>query len=182
MEIHKPSILENYEIYLPKKGESGSFLENRKDRIHCGIDLYAPAGTGVRVIEGGVIADMGIMTSPDILPYWNLTYYVIIKTDGGMFCKYAEMGSISVELHEKVEIGDPIGEVGMVLNPDNIDDKSPLYIQKLKYENPSMLHFELWDREPCTSHSDYLGGNWFGHDIPEGLLDPAPYILYRLSP
>ncbi len=29
-------------VRVPQIGEAGSFWENRGDRYHCGVDLYAP--------------------------------------------------------------------------------------------------------------------------------------------
>ncbi|MBP2030241.1 murein DD-endopeptidase MepM/ murein hydrolase activator NlpD [Methanohalophilus levihalophilus] len=181
MKDNKCTLFPDHKVCLPEKGESGSFLEDRKDRIHCGIDIYAPAGTEVLAIEEGIVVDIGIMTSPDILSYWNETHYVIVKTASGMFCKYAELGETSVRIQEEVKEGDLIGKVGMVLNPEKIDETAPLYIQDLKNRNPSMLHFELWNKEPCTSPPDYLGGNWFEEGVPDGLLDPGPYITARMQ-
>jgi len=70
----------------------------------------------------------------------------------------------------EIEPGDLIGRVGMVLNSKKIDGFCPLYIQKLKDKNPSMLHFEVWDNEPVVIHRNYLGGNWFAEEIPENLF------------
>ncbi len=181
MENNKCTLFLNHKVCLPEKGADGSFLEDRKDRIHCGIDIYAPTGSEVSALEEGTVVDVGIMTSPEILPYWNETFYVTIKTESGLFCKYAELGDVSVELHESIQVGNIIGSVGMVLNSENIDEKSPLYIQKLKNRNPSMLHFELWNTQPCMLPPDYLGGNWFGNKIPEGLLNPEIYIVDRID-
>ncbi len=36
---------------LPRSGSAGSFWENRKDRHHCGIDIYAPMHCEVLTIE-----------------------------------------------------------------------------------------------------------------------------------
>jgi len=71
---------------VPKKGDPGSFWEDRRDSPHCGIDLYAPENTGVVSIDYGLVTEIGLMTSPELLPYWNPTYYVIIKSSSGLFC------------------------------------------------------------------------------------------------
>jgi len=161
---------------IPQKGEAGSFWEDRGDRYHCGIDLYAPENTEVPSIEEGIVSETGLMTSPEILPYWNPTYYVIIKNTSGTFCKYGELAEYTVQKGEHVGPGQLIGYVGMVLNCAKIDELSPSYIRKLKNKNPSMLHFELWKDRPVTSHKDYLGGNWFSQEKPENLIDPAEYL------
>lgn len=88
---------------LPKNGESGSFWEDRKDRRHCGIDLYAPEGDPVIAIENGKVTDVGIMTSPEMVSYWNKTYYIIIRNHSGLFCKYGELDSSNVKVGDTVE-------------------------------------------------------------------------------
>jgi murein DD-endopeptidase MepM/ murein hydrolase activator NlpD len=161
---------------VPQKGEAGSFWENRGDRYHCGVDLYAPENTEVVSVERGIVAETGLMTSPEILPYWNPTYYVIIEQSKGLFCKYGELAGFTVKKGDEIEPGDLIGRVGMVLNSKKIDGSCPLYIQKLKNKNPSMLHFEVWKDKPISAHRDYLGGNWFAKIMPENLIDPIGYL------
>lgn len=164
------------EDIIQEKGESGSFWEDRKDRHHCGIDLYAPEGEPVIAIEKGEVIDVGIMTSPKVISYWNETYYIIVRNHSGLFCKYGELGTSTVKAGDRVEAGQIIGHVGTVLNSEKIDENSPEYIKKLKDRNPSMLHFELWEAEPFVEDNDYLGGNWFGDDRPKMLLDPTEYL------
>lgn len=161
---------------IPQKGEPGSFWEDRGDRYHCGVDLYAPENTEVVSVEGGTVVEAGLMTSPEILPYWNPTYYVIIEHDKGLFCKYGELAGFAVKKGDEVEAGCLVGYVAMVLNSDKIDSSCPLYIQKLKNKNSSMLHFEVWKDEAITTHSNYLGGNWFTEEKPENLKDPTGYL------
>jgi murein DD-endopeptidase MepM/ murein hydrolase activator NlpD len=160
---------------IPTRNMPGSFWENRGDRFHCGVDLYAPVGTEVVAIEDGIVESIGDATSPNILPYWNKTYYVIIKTKSNLFFKYAELGKVVVKKGEKVKSGQLIGYVGLVLNTNKIDKSSPKYIQNLK-KNPSMLHFEMYVNKPIESHKNYLGGNWFGSTKPRNLLDPTHYL------
>jgi murein DD-endopeptidase MepM/ murein hydrolase activator NlpD len=161
---------------IPQKGEPGSFWEDRGDRYHCGVDLYAPENTEVVSVEGGIVSETGLMTSPEILPYWNPTYYVIIEHDKGLFCKYGELAGFTVKKGHEVEPGSLIRFVGMVLNSEKIDSSCPLYIQKLRNKNPSMLHFEVWENEPIATHRNYLGGNWFAEEMPENLRDPERYL------
>lgn len=161
---------------IPVKGEAGCFWENRGDRFHCGVDLYAPEGSEVVSIEDCVVVEIGMMTSADILQYWNTTYYVLTKNDSGLFCKYGELSKTTVKEGDRIRSGQMIGYVGAVLNPQRIDGKSPPYIQKLKDKNTSMLHFEIWKEDPVTSHKDYLGGNWFTKEKPANLIDPTEYL------
>jgi len=161
---------------LPITPEPGSFWEDRGDRFHCGIDLYVAEGSDVVSIEQGWVVDVGIATTPKKIPYWNETYYVIIKNESGNFCKYAELGEVKTTRGEYMSHGELIGKVGLVLNGDKIDDNSPRYIQLLKNKNPSMLHLELYNENPITAHDHYLGGNWFTKRKPENLLDPTSYL------
>ena len=41
----------SYSKNIPNKNSPGSFWENRKDRFHCGIDIYASAGSEVVSID-----------------------------------------------------------------------------------------------------------------------------------
>ncbi|MEN6293842.1 MAG: M23 family metallopeptidase [Methanobacterium sp.] len=163
-------------VQVPQKGDAGSFWENRGDRYHCGVDLYAPENTEVVSIERGVVAETGLMTSPEILPYWNPTYYVVIEQSRGLFCKYGELAGFTVKKGDEIEPGSLIGHLGMVLNSEKIDDSCPLYIHKLKNKNPSILHFEVWRNEPISAQRNYLGGNWFAEEMPENLIDPTGYL------
>jgi murein DD-endopeptidase MepM/ murein hydrolase activator NlpD len=164
----------NYRV--PQKGEAGSFWENRGDRYHCGVDIYAPENTEVLSIEDGIVVETGLMTSPYVLPYWNSTYYIIIEHRNGLFCKYGELAGLTLREGDRTESGQLIGYVGTVLNSEKIDESCPPYIQKLKNENPSMLHFELWKDHPIPTDKNYLGGNWFSNEKPENLLDPTKFL------
>ena len=166
----------SYSHDVPAKGSAGSFWEDRGNRFHCGVDIYAAKGSDVVSIEDGMVVGIGIATSPDIIPYWNTTYYIVIKNDSGLFCKYAEIEDVLVKKGETVRSGQLIGHVGQVLNSAKIDETSPLYIQELKDKNQSMLHLELYKEKTLESHGNYLGGNWFKSRKPEALLDPSDYL------
>ena len=177
---------ESHSKSIPTIGFPGSFWEDRDDRYHCGVDIYAPEGSGVLSIEDGEVIDIGISTSPNLVPYWHKTSYVSIKNRNkqGHICKYAELGDIKVKIGDSVQAGQLIGHVGLVLNLDKITDDSPLYIQKIKKkENGSMLHFELFKSPPIMTNVDfdYLGGNLFCDFKPESLLDPTKYLFSTLN-
>lgn len=159
---------------VPSQGP-GSFWENRSDRRHCGVDIYAPHGSDVVAVEGGSVLDTGVMTSPGILPYWNTTQYVLIR-HGELVARYGELDDVIVAAGDTVDGGDPIGHVGTVLNRDAVTDESPVYIQQLAHRSDiSMLHFELYRAPPDESEA-YLGGNWFRDRRPDGLIDPTAYL------
>lgn len=161
---------------LPKEGTPGSFWEDRGDRSHAGVDLYAPPGSPVAAIEGGRVVSAGAFTSPGEVPYWNRTCEVTIAHASGFFCRYAELGSIAVAEGDPVQGGDVIGQVGEVLNLSLIRPDAPPYIRALKDQgHASMLHLELYRSAPGPS-SAYRGGNWFSRQRPAHLLDPGPVL------
>lgn len=128
---------------IPRNGEPGSFWEDRGDRNHCGIDIYAPEGCEVLSCEQGEVIDTGIQTSPDLVSYGNPTLYVLIKTRSNLYCKYAELAGTMTGIGDRVLEGEVIGTIGSVIRPHLVDGCSPLYIQRLKKAgNISMLHFE----------------------------------------
>jgi murein DD-endopeptidase MepM/ murein hydrolase activator NlpD len=167
---------DSYVKSLPEKGSSGTFWEDRGDRHHCGIDIYAPKGSSVVAVEDGEIIDIGMFTSPDMIPYWNITYYILIMNYSGLICKYAELDNTLLNVSDSVKSCQTIAQVGSVLNPDKITNESPKYIQRLiKNNNQSMLHFELYNGRPKEPH-DYIGGNVFSDVKPNHLADPIDYL------
>ena len=161
---------------LPRDGAAGSFWEDRGDRHHAGVDLYAPAGSRVAAIEDGEVISTGVFTSPDMVPYWNRTYQVTISHISGIFCRYAELGTVSVREGTHVRGGEVIGSVGEVLDLSRIGPEAPLYIRSLKeHGHGSMLHFEAFSAAPGPATA-YRGGNWFTGEKPAHLLDPVPVL------
>ena len=149
----------SYSKKIPLKDSSGSFWEHRGDRFHTGIDIYAPKDSDVLCIEDGRVIETGIFTSPDKIPYWNTTYYVLVENNSGLICRYAELGDITVKNNESIKAGQLIGHIGTVLNFDKISKDSPIYIRNLKKKShKSMLHFELYTSYP-KDIKDYVGGN-----------------------
>ena len=166
----------SYSKKIPTLPSSGSFWENRKDRYHCGIDIYATEGSDVISIDEGKVIDVGIFTSPDLVAYWNITKYVTIKIRDNLFLKYAELSDVIVKVNQLLRPGQLIGHVGTVLNFKKINEKSPKYIQKIKSENnPSMLHLETYNIKPNNT-TEYLGGNWHNNRKPKNLLKPINYL------
>lgn len=111
---------------IPGPGSPGSFCEDRGDRRHWGIDLYGHCGSEVLAIEGGSVLDIGIQTSPEWVPYWNTTYYLIIRQNNGLIVRYAELGDYQVEKGVRVEECECIGHIGQVINTDKVDIKAPV--------------------------------------------------------
>jgi hypothetical protein len=162
---------------VPREGEPGSFLEDRGDRTHCGVDVYAPTGSIVVAVEGGTVAGTGISTSPEILPYWNLTRSVTIASGEGRIWRYGELAAVLVSEGDRVAGGQVVGTVGQVLNCGKVGRSSPPYIQDLcRRGAASMLHLELANRNPPEGEP-YRGGNWFGErDRHFPFRDPGPFL------
>lgn len=161
---------------MKKNQKTGTFLEQRGDRIHCGVDLYAPKKTPVFAVDNGKIYLTREFTNPKKIPYWNLTYEIMVQSESTYFFRYAELHSVFVKKNDVVSAGDVIGLVGQVLNPEKINQDHPGYIRRLaKEEKLSMLHFEMYQNIPIPS-DNYLGGNWFGTHLPKGLCDPTRLV------
>jgi murein DD-endopeptidase MepM/ murein hydrolase activator NlpD len=166
----------SYTREIPKNGVSGSFWEDRGDRHHCGIDIYAPEGSEVLAVESGYVIETGQFTSPKQHLYWNPTFYVILKTPQNFLVKYAELKEISVRIGDYVDAGQLLGIIGCVIKKDDVTYEDPYYIQELADKGTlSMLHFEIY-KAPVTSVQPYLAGNYFGDRKPESLIDPKLYL------
>jgi murein DD-endopeptidase MepM/ murein hydrolase activator NlpD len=175
MKLKKYPLPEKFQFR--KNQSSGRFLEDRGDRVHCGIDLYAPEKTPVFAVDDGIIRSIDIFSSPQQVPYWNTTYEIILEAKSSYFFRFAELCEVLVEKDQKVSVGDKIGLVGQVLNPSKITNEHPVYIQDLSKRNRlSMLHFEIYDSYPEKSEK-YLGGNWFAKETPIGLCNPNDFLF-----
>lgn len=161
---------------IPGHGDAGSFWEDRGDRRHCGVDLHTPAGSRVLAIVEGTVLRTGIQTSPHRLPYWNRTYYVLVKGERGHIIRYAELEELSVREGDRIEEGQCLGRVGAVIDLSRIDERAPVYIRRLGEEGTCcMLHLEIYSAMP-DSLDRYLGGNWFGNTPPAFLINPAELL------
>ena len=155
---------------------AGFFWEDRGDRFHCGVDIYAPFGSNVKAMDDGLVVQTQLFTSRQMIDYWNDTFAVIIQHESGFVARYAEMHDVSVCVGERIKTGELLGHVGKVLQPSRITKESPVYIQKLKEnENSTMLHLEMFDRFPFEIPK-YLGGNTFQNERPDCLLDPTDFF------
>lgn len=161
---------------IPRNGEPGSFWEDRGDRFHCGVDIFAPEGSEVVATESGYVIDKGVFTTPEKNSYWDKTYYVILKTNQKILVKYAELAEVFVHTGDFVDAGHPIGTVGKVINKEAVSYQDPYYIQEMAEKDQiSMLHLELY-KAPVTVVQPYQAGNFFGERRPESLIDPALYL------
>ncbi len=165
-----------YSKHLPINGEDGSFWQDRGDRHHAGVDIYAPPQSKVILPEDGIVLDVEIFTSPKIRQYWHLTYSIFVKSISGYFLRMAELEQPTCKQGDELIAGSLIGLVGCVLNSAEISHHSPIYIQELSERGRfSMLHFELHSCFP-PDITNYLGGNYYQDFPPATLLDPTQYL------
>ncbi|MCK5742187.1 MAG: M23 family metallopeptidase [Chlorobi bacterium] len=167
---------ESFSKEIPKKGTGGSFWEDRGDRRHCGVDIYAPVGAQVVAVESGMVVDKGVFTSPEQFSNWKTTNYVIIKTSQKVLVKYAELGETFVNIGDYVSENQLLGFIGSVVDKNEITYSDPFYVQELADNDTiSMLHIECY-KAPVTQVQPYLAGNYFGERRPISLLDPGLYL------
>lgn len=88
----------------PVAGEIASKFGPRGETFHDGIDISAPEGSPIRVIERGEV-----IYSDRLRGYGNL---VIVRHPGGFVSVYAHNKSNLVREGQKVAQGEVIGEVG----------------------------------------------------------------------
>jgi len=172
----------SYTRRVPRHGIQGSFWEDRLDRRHCGVDIYAPAGSSVLAFERGEIVATGIATSPAQRHYWNVTHHATVLHDSGFVVRYAELDDVMVSENARVAAGEVLGHVGRVIDPLRVTRDDPPYVQRLSVSAPSMLHVEVHDRcVDLEKERRYSGGNWFSNERPSWLVNPTS-LLMRLVP
>ncbi len=77
--------------------------------FHSGIDLLAPAGTPVQVVDAGKVVFAGEQGT-----YGNL---VIVNHASGLQSRYAQLESIKVSVGQQVQPGEELGNVGSTGQP-----------------------------------------------------------------
>jgi hypothetical protein len=166
----------SYSKKLPEKGTLGSFWENRGDRHHTGVDIFAPPGSEVVACDSGYVIDVGEFQVPEKSKYINKSYFVSIKTEDNFIYKYAELSEVYVNMGDYVLEGTPIGQIDIIINPENLDYKTPDYIfDMVDDDRLSMLHLEIY-LAPITEVKPYESGNFLGDEKPYSLIDPGFFL------
>lgn len=169
-------VSKSYSKHVPLDGEPGSFWEQRGDRFHCGVDIYAPFGSDVSAMEDGIILDIGVFTSSSLVDYWYETCYIVVAHASGIVVRYAEMDQCVFENDDFVFKGMLLGHVGQVINESKVTAKSPYYVRRLKKTNElSMLHIETFSSYPVDIPK-YMGGNTFQNIKPSFLNNPGDIL------
>ncbi len=167
---------DSYSKSLPKEGERGSFWENRGDRFHVGVDIFAPAGADVLAIQNGKVIDIGIFTTPEEAKYLKKSYYITIKTAQNLNIKYAEVKNITVRIGDYVNTGQKIAEIAEVLNKEYLSHSTPQYLRNMiENDMVSMLHLESYIA-PIAEVKPYNFGNYLGKVKPYSVVDPSLFL------
>ena len=92
------------QLIWPASASISSPFGMRWGRLHAGIDMPMPEGTGLRAADGGTVAIAGLTGG-----YGN---YTCIQHGGGLSTCYAHQASISVSVGQSVSQGQVIGGSG----------------------------------------------------------------------
>jgi murein DD-endopeptidase MepM/ murein hydrolase activator NlpD len=92
------------QLIWPVSGPVVSGFGMRWGRLHAGVDIAVPAGTGIRAADGGQV----------VLAAWTGGYgnYVCIQHNGSLSTCYAHLSSYGVSSGAAVSQGQVIGSVG----------------------------------------------------------------------
>jgi murein DD-endopeptidase MepM/ murein hydrolase activator NlpD len=92
------------QLIWPVSGPVVSGFGMRWGRLHAGLDIAVPAGTGIRAADGGQV----------VLAAWTGGYgnYVCIQHNGSLSTCYAHLSSYGVSSGASVSQGQVIGSVG----------------------------------------------------------------------
>jgi len=92
------------QLIWPVSGPVVSGFGMRWGRLHAGLDIAVPAGTGIRAADGGTV----------VLAAWTGGYgnYVCIQHTGSLSTCYAHLSSYAVSSGSGVSQGQVIGSVG----------------------------------------------------------------------
>jgi len=155
--------LEN-QVEIPIKHHFGAFGAMRRFDRHRGVDLYAPVGSDVFAVQKGIIKDIRPWTGKEAdCDWWNDTDAISIEGSDGLIV-YGEIKvNPKLKIGDKVNSGDCVGTILQVLKKD-------------KGRPTSMLHLEL--RKPGFYRN--IDKEW-SQDLPEGLLDPTPFLLRSMK-
>lgn len=121
-------------------------------RLHAGVDLYAPAGTIVRAVADGEVAESR---------YFDLGVDQISIIHGHLVVRYCEIRNRLVKPGDRVERGQPIAEVGV--------------LQKIKVPS-NMLHLEVYESSTDPRIESLTNVSNSPYQRRRDLVDPTPYV------
>lgn len=147
---------------IPLHGKHpGSFGVERKHHRHEGVDLYVAERSAVAAMEAGTVVAIERFTGPDAgSPWWLPTDCVMVAGDSGVL-NYGEIKpALALKVGDRVEAGEVLGQVAMVLRED-------------KGRPRSMLHFERYVHGTTTPLSAWA----LDEEQPAQLLDPTGLLI-----
>jgi len=148
------------------KNHPASFLYQRKNHQHEGIDLYCENGQEVIAMVSGIITNIIPFTGEIAgYPWWSNTYGVVIEDEEGVWI-YGELQPLNdLKIGKYIEEGSTIGHIIPVLK--NKKNNRPIH----------MLHLERYQKGIKNS----IGILELGKNKPDFLLDPIPFLLKILN-
>lgn len=123
---------------------------------HCGIDIYAPAGSKVVAIEDGIIVRVSDFTGYPSSPQWRKTWYIMVEHNDKRVAVYGELRKPKLKKGKIIMAGQLMGYVSKVLYGKN------------DYGS-SMLHFELHKK------GSRIATDWY-QKRPKHLINPTNYL------
>lgn len=123
---------------------------------HCGIDIYAPAGSKVVAIEEGKIVHVSDFTGPPSSPQWRKTYYVMVEHKDKKVVVYGEIRKPRLKKGQTVKSGQVVGHLAKVLFGKTT-------------QKSSMLHFEFHKK------GSKVATDWYNKK-PNKVINPTNYL------
>ena len=139
----------------PRKfGSNRDKLKNGRivHRLHAGVDLYAPAGTIVRAVADGVVAESR---------YFDLGVDQISIVHGDIVVRYCEITNRLVKPGDPVIRGQPIAEIGI--------------LRKIKVPS-NMLHLEIYNSSTDPRIESLTNVSNPPYQRRRDLVDPTSYV------
>lgn len=152
----------NIETELPVSiDHPGSYLYERKNHIHEGIDLYCNDGQEVVSVYDGVVTNIIPFTGEIVnTPWWNNTYAVVIEHNDYVLIYGEIIPTENLVIGQNVSAGQLIGKVTTVLKKD-------------KGRPMNMLHLEMYKKGTTNSVGIIKDYN----SIPDNILNPITILL-----
>jgi murein DD-endopeptidase MepM/ murein hydrolase activator NlpD len=147
------------EPYTPPAGIFG--CGRTRSRIHAGIDLYAPSGTGVYAMAAGRVVSSGV--------FYQGLKNLVVENDDGTTIHYAEL--------------EPVAAVG-----DRVSQGQLIAKLRRNFDGTCMLHLEVYatvDEQPVIQNGNnddylYVPFEAKSYERRRDLVDPsAVYALPR---
>jgi len=111
-------------VRCDNRGDGFFAAERKGNRLHEGLDLYAPIGTPVAAVRSGIVAAAKHTR--------GMGNFVIIRHSGNITTIYGHLSKIYARKGQFVRQGDIIGEVGKTGNANYRDIQPHLHLEVRK--------------------------------------------------